>query len=204
MAMKLHYSPRSPFARKVRIALIELGLEDRIDAVETAVSPVERNDAFTDVTPLRQVPALELDDGTVVVDSTAILLFLDDLVGGDRLLPRGKERWATLARHGLAQGMLEVSVNLRYEVTLRPEALRWDAWIADRFAKIDDTLAWFEARPRALEGHLDMGRIALAAELGYLDFRFTDHDWRGACPNLAGWYREAAARPSLVQTVPPA
>ena len=65
--MKLSFSPASPFARKVRIAAIELGLIDRIEFLPTTVSPGQPNEEYSRVNPLKKLPALILDDGQVQV-----------------------------------------------------------------------------------------------------------------------------------------
>ena len=200
--MKLYMSPFSPFARKVRVAVHELDLWEEVTPLDVPVSPVERNGDYVSVNPLRQIPTLGLADETVIQDSTVILLFLDDWVGGGRLLPKGPERWRTLTRHSLAQGMLEAAVSLRYETALRPEGHRWDRWIADRWSKIDDTLDWFEVRTEDLGPPFDMAQIGLACLLGYLDFRFPERHWRDECPGLASWYVRIAERPSMVETMP--
>ncbi len=199
--MQLFSSPASPFVRKVRIAVRELGMEAEVEEVRTPVSPAERNADYATVTPLRLVPSLRLDDGLLLQDSTVILLYLDERSGGG-LLPAGAARWEALARHGLAQGMLEAAVAMRYETTLRPEDLRWDVWIADKWSKIADTLDWFEARPETTAGRFDMPQIALASLLFYLDFRFDHRQWRNGYPRLAAWAAEVSERPSMAATVP--
>src|ERR1700716_352425 len=59
------FSPASPFARKVRIAAIELGLIDKIEFVPTTVVPGQPNDAYSDMYPLKKLPPLILDNGEV-------------------------------------------------------------------------------------------------------------------------------------------
>ena len=86
--MKLTFSPGSPFARKVRIAAIELGLIDKIELVPATVAPTQPNEAYShDISPLRKLPALILDDGKVIVDSYVIVEYLDELAGGGKLVP---------------------------------------------------------------------------------------------------------------------
>jgi len=62
--MKLSFSPASPFARKVRIAAIELGLIDKIEFVPAAVVPGQPNDEYSHINPLKKLPALILDTAT--------------------------------------------------------------------------------------------------------------------------------------------
>ena len=92
--MKLTYSPASPFARKVRIAAIELGLIDKIEFAPMSVMPGQANDEYTKITPLKKLPVLILDNGDVILDSYVIVEYLDELAGGNRLIPAsGAARW---------------------------------------------------------------------------------------------------------------
>ena len=67
--MKLHWSPRSPFVRKVMIVAHELGLTDRIDCVRTVVATTRPHVPLMEENPLSKIPTLVLDDGTVLYDS---------------------------------------------------------------------------------------------------------------------------------------
>ena len=87
--MKLHYAPQSPFARKVRAAAIELGIGGSIDLEYTEVVPGHPNRTFGQShNPLRKIPALALDDGTTIYDSTVICEYLDNLAGGGVIIPQ--------------------------------------------------------------------------------------------------------------------
>jgi len=205
--MKLTYSPQSPFARKVRAAAIELGLEDRIVLEYAEVVPSRKNVDYADaVNPLRKLPALILDDGeTVLVDSTVICEYLDDLVGGGRLIPSaGPERWRVLSQHAVAQGMCEAIILVRYETWLRPQTLRWKDWLDDQWDKIWTGLAWFEhdAARRLVAGFPDLSHLALASCLGYVEFRHPDMNWRTRFPAVSAWYEQISARPSMAKTLP--
>src|SRR5260370_11910555 len=85
--MKLTFSPASPFARKVRIAAIELGLIDRIEFVPTTVAPGQPNDAYSQITPLKKLPVLILDNRDVIVDSYVIVGYLHGIAAGGTLIP---------------------------------------------------------------------------------------------------------------------
>jgi len=206
--VKLFYAPQSPFARKVRAAAIELGLGREIELLPAAMAPGRENhDYAAKVNPLRKIPALVLDDGQVVVDSGVICEYLDARAGGGRLLPKeAAARLRVLTQHAVAQGMTDAVILVRYEKGLRPEALRWQLWIDDQWDKMWTGLGWFEARaPEILPASpaaLDLSQLALACLLGYLDFRFPDAGWQGRFPLTAQWYRAAAKRPALAETVP--
>src|SRR5206468_512520 len=71
--MKLAFSQGSPFARKVRIAAIELGLIDKIEMMPTTVVPTQPNEEYSKITPLKKLPVLILDNGEVILDSGVIV-----------------------------------------------------------------------------------------------------------------------------------
>jgi len=202
--MKLMYAPASPFARKVRVSAIELGLGAAIELVPTPVVPGNPNQAYAQAyNPLRKVPALEIEGSTVLFDSTVICEYLEARAGGARITPEaGVGRWPVLTRHALAQGMCEAAVLLRYETWLRPEEVRWPTWVEDQWGKIWNGLDWFEANAETLEGPVSLPYIALGCFLGYSDFRFPEEDWRARYPRLDGWYAHVSRRDSFTATDP--
>src|SRR5258705_13032007 len=115
-SMKLHWSPRSPFVRKVMIAAHELGLAEKIECVRSVAAMGKPNAAIMLDNPLSKIPALVLGDGTVLIDSAVIVEYLDSLGGGGRLLaPAGRQRWLALSRQAPADGLLDPLVLSRNE-----------------------------------------------------------------------------------------
>lgn len=199
--MKLYYSPASPFARKCLVVAHELGLMDRIQVLNEGVHPVNRNQTVVAANPLGQVPTLITDNGQAVHDSRVICDYLN-AQGQGSLVPADETRWTVLTEQSMADGLLAAALLCRYEVTARPEALRWTDWTQGQMQKITDTLAYFESVIARRATALDLGTIALASALGYLDFRFAGYDWRSANPGLAEWYGRFAQRPSMQATAP--
>ncbi len=183
---------------------IELGLEERIELVPTMVSPGKANPEFSGrFNPLRKIPALTLADGTTLFDSTVVCEYLDHLDGAARMFPRaGAKRWEVLTAHSLANGLMDASVLLRYEQTMRPNTDEAVEWGEDLWEKIERGLAWFEERAAPAEERINIADIALACLLGYLDFRFDQHQWRSMSPKLAQWHSVIAERPSYRNTRP--
>jgi glutathione S-transferase len=203
--MKLTFSPASPFARKVRIAAIELGLIDNIEFVPTTVAPGQPNDAYSQITPLKKLPALILDNGGVIVDSYVIVEYLDELAGGGKLIPAsGPTRWKVKSDHSLLQGMLDAMLLCRYEKMVRPQGLQWQAWSDDHWNRAWSGMARFEKQADVLSGPFDIVQIGLVCVLGYADFRFADCGWRKAYPKLDAFHEKMLARPSVKISVPPA
>ena len=200
--MKLHFSSASPFARKVRIAAFELGVDEKIELVPQQVAPGKSNAEYASrFNPLRRIPALTLDDDTTIIDSQVICEYLDDMDGRGQLVPKGgARRWKVLSDYAVADGMTELAVMLRYELTLRPPECQWKEGIEDLWDKIRSGLAWFESKGDKLGERFELSQIALASLLGYLDFRFADFAWREEYPNLRQWHATVAQRPSYRNT----
>ena len=202
--MKLTFSPASPFARKVRIAAIELGLIDKIEFVPTTVVPGQPNDEYSKIHPLKKLPVLILDNGDVILDSCVIVEYLDELAGGGKLIPAsGAARWKVKSDHSLLQGMLDSMLLCRYENMVRPEGSRWKAWSDDHWNRAWRGMARFEQQADMLSRPLDISQIALTCVLGYADFRFADCGWRKSYPRLDTFHQKMLERPSVKLSLPP-
>jgi len=205
--MKVLSSPASPFARKVRIVAIEKGLADRVEFVRIVTAPSAPDEQLARDNPLAKIPTLVMDDGRSIYDSLVICDYLDSLHTAVKIIPPGgTRRWEVLTVHALGSGMSDAAVLCRYENVLRPEALRWTDWTAAQTKKIAAGLDWLDSSISVLGDaaaeDVDIGQIAVACALGYLDFRFPEFGWRTAHPGLAGWFAAFSARPSMQQTVP--
>lgn len=202
--MKLFHAALSPFVRKVRVAAMELGLDDRIELVTVATTPVAMNADLAKVNPLGKVPALVTDDGDLLFDSAVIVEYLDALAGGGKLIPPGgAERWRVKRTEALADGMADAAILMRYETAMRPAEKQWPDWIAGQKQKVTQALDAFEGQVWLFDEKFDAGKIALGVGLGYLDLRFPDLGWRRARETLGRWYDAFARRPAMQATKPP-
>lgn len=199
--MRLRFSPTSPYTRKVTVAAIELGLDDRIERIGT--NPWDPESDLGSDNPLGKVPALLLDDGMVLFDSPVICEYLDSLHDGHKLFPApGPARWAALRLQALADGILDAAVLRLIENMRRPEEFRWPAWERRQRAAVGRALDRLEVERGGMDGDPTVAEIAIGCALGYLDFRFPDEDWRDERPKIAAWYEDWAQRPSMQATVP--
>ena len=197
--MKLHWSPRSPFVRKVMVAAHELGLTDRIQTVRTVVAMQKPARELLPENPLGKIPTLVLEDGTILYDSLVIIEYLDSLAGGGRLIPReGPARFTELRRHALANGFLDMLILWRNERD-KPHPL---PALLDAFAlKTDAVLHALENEVDAIAaGPVGLAQITLAILGAYMDFRFPDLGWRDRCPAFSAWQLRFAERPSMRAT----
>ena len=200
--MRLLFSPTSPYVRKVRVTAIEKGLHDRIQLQPVDVFGEEAQVA--PINPLRKVPALILDDGQVLFDSPVICEYLDSLEPEPVLLPpSGPAHWGVLRLQALADGIKDAAFNTVME-RRRSDAQRSPDWQERWRAAILRGAAALDAEAGTWDAQLDLGRIAAACALGYVDFRLPEIDWRSGHETLAAWWAEVSRRPSLSQTAPPA
>ncbi|MCA2012066.1 glutathione S-transferase [Cereibacter sphaeroides] len=200
--MKLYFSPASPYVRKVLASAHLLGLADTVELLPSAASPVARDMTIAPTNPLGKVPTAFLDDGTALIDSRTICEYLHEQAPQKDLFPAGAARWEALRLHAIADGLLDAALLARYEVAMRPEELRWSDWLTGQMGKIDAAVAALEASVHQLEGREDIGSITTGCALGYLDFRFPDHDWRSNAPKLAQWWAAFSQTAPMAQTVP--
>ena len=199
--MKLHWSPRSPFVRKVMIVAHEAGLADRLTLERTVAATTKPHPELMRDNPLSKIPTLVLDDGTVLYDSPVICEYLDRMHAGPKLFPPdGAARMTALRRQALGDGFLDFLLLWRDE---RARAQPSDAHLASYAAKLKSTLAAIDREVDNLAASaFSIGHIALGCALGYLDFRFAAEDWRGDHPRLARWHADFGARPSVQATEP--
>ena len=201
--MKLYWSPRSPFVRKVMVCAHELGLAERIEQVYALVSMTRLNPDVAKANPIGRIPVLVTDDGMTLYDSNVICEYLDTQLGRAKLFPQvAPDRWYTLTRLALADGMLETGVLWRSE-RVKPAPQQSSPTIVAFERKIESALDTLEnATPQPDANYVDIGDIGIGVALGYLDFRFVDIDWRARCPKTAKWFEAFNQRPSMQATVP--
>ncbi len=200
--MLLRATPMSPFGRKVRMAISRLGLWDRIEMVKA--DPQDPNDVLRRDNPLGKIPVLITDDGKAVYDSRVILEYLDHVGGGGRLIPATwPARVETLTLQAMADGVMDACILIVYEARHRPEALHHQPWLDYQRGKVVRGLTAFAKDP-ADPARFDVGTIAAACMLGYLDMR-KQLDWRPEFPALVGWLDQFRAKhPEFDATAPTA
>ena len=200
--MKLYWSPRSPFVRKVMVCAHELGVAERIEKLYTLVSLRKPNPDMLAVNPLGRIPALVLDDGAVLYDSAVICEYLDSTFGPRVFPAEGPARWDALRRHAFADGMLETGIIWLNERTRPAEQQSTDMHEALELKMRSALRAADAEADRLTSSSPDIGDLTLGVVLGYLDFRYAHLNWRDAAPRLASAYSVLAARPSLRETEP--
>lgn len=202
--MKLYGTPRSPYARKVRIILAEKNLpcELVVTRGSTPDSPVPA------LNPLGKVPTLLRDDGRALYDSPVIAEYLDGIGSGPKLIPEDFESRIEVRRwEALGDGVTEAIVAVNHE-RLEPVEKQHNAeWFAKRQAKITLGLALMErdlgSKDWCFGDRFTLADIATGYALGYLDFALPEVEWRSKHPALAKLAQRLNARPSFSSTPHP-
>jgi glutathione S-transferase len=196
--VKLFHSPTSPYVRKVRACAITRGIDGQIELMPTNAnaSPPE----LLAANPLSKVPCLLTDDGVALFDSPVICEYLDTVGDSLPMIPaQSAARWRALKQQAMGDGILDASVPRRGELQ-KPQDEGRAAWIARQRAAVERTLDALEADPP--HRIVDIGSIAVACALGYLDFRFANEPWRPSRPKLAAWFEAFAQNAGIAQTAP--
>lgn len=197
--MKLHWAPASPFVRKCVVCATEAGVQ--LELVSRGGTPLQTQNMPLDQNPLGKIPTLERADGPPIFDSRVITRYLDSQ-GSVELYPQARI-WEVLTLEATADGIMDAAVLIIYESRVRPEALRYGAWVEAQWLKIARSLDAIEDKWMSqLAEPLDGAQIALGCALAYLDFRHAARDWRTGRTELAAWEAEFAKRESMTASMP--
>ncbi|MBK17440.1 MAG: glutathione S-transferase [Rhodospirillaceae bacterium] len=201
--MQLIYHPASPYVRKVRVAAEELGLTDQIELVHVDLTIGVYNPEVGASNPIGKVPALITDDGDALHDSHVICEYLDSLSNGSRLVPeKAPKRWQVLRLHALSDEIILAGQLLRQETVVRPADQTSPEWMAMQEARINSGLDTAENLADELEAPVNLGQIALACAIDWLEFRGLAQPLRKGRGRMFDWFDDFAKRPSMAETRP--
>lgn len=194
--MKLHWSPRSPFVRKVMIVLHETGLIDQVECVRSVVSMSSppNLDVLQD-NPLGKIPVLVTDEGALF-DSRVICEYLN-AKSKVKLIPEEySERLDGLRLQALADGMTDILLLWRNELN-HPNG-HWDQVCQSYELKIKAVMMSLESNAEKISAtEFNIGHVALVCALGQLDFRWKGSQWEECHPKLYQLYQNLLTRPSI-------
>jgi glutathione S-transferase len=156
----------SPYVRRVAVSLRVLGFEHEHDTRSVFAD----FDAMRAINPLGRIPSLVLDDGEVLIDSAAILDWLDQTASPGRALvpPAGPERRRALRLIALATGAIDKVGAGAYERIMRPAALRWPHWVERCRTQGSATIAALAAEPWPDGAPLGQAQITTACMIRYV------------------------------------
>ena len=164
--MKLIGMLDSPYVRRVAISMKLLGIQ--FEHLDWSVG--KDFECIRQYSPLGRVPALVLDDGDVLPDSTSMLDYLDEQAGPERALlpPSGRERREAMRVISLAIGAAEKGRDQMYEAVYRPPEKRHEPWVErcrmqmhGALSELERTAARKRAAPWLVGGRLTQADITV-------------------------------------------
>lgn len=198
--MKLHWSPKSPYVRKVMIIIEELKAQTDIELVRSVAAMTQPNQSLMIDNPLSKIPTLVLNSGKSLFDSVVICEFLNDLYEGDFFPTLGVEKWTALRWHAYGDGLLDALILWRNE---REREVPLESLMKAFEIKVLATLELLENEASEINtSKFTIGIVSIACALGYLDYRFDALKWRSVAPHLSRWYQVIQERPSVKLTEP--
>ena len=200
--LKLHYHPLSTYSRRVRMALIEKGLEAELIELDMARG-AHREPGYLALNPYGRVPTLE-DDGLVLYESTAILEYLEATHPSPPLVPADARGCALVAMH---MKLCDIQLARQTGIIIFPKRFlpkeRWDqAAMGQAKKEIEKHLGILEQQLRGKQ-YLVADRLGLV-EVCYAPFvEFLPLMEITPPPTVAGWVARMLERPSAKETKPP-
>ena len=203
--MKLYYIPAS-CSLSPHIVLNELGIDATLIKVDYKKHLTDAGQNYFEVNDFGYVPALELDDGTVLREGPAIVQYLGDLKPEKKLVPANGtldryrlQEWLSFLTSEVHKGyipLLYSTLARKYIETARPKLEKRFAWINQQLASrpflMGETFTVADAYLFALTG---WGQANWLTSYYKADIHFDD------LQHLRAWYERVKARPSVQQAL---
>jgi glutathione S-transferase len=202
MPMKLYDGGRAPNPRRVRVFLAEKGITVPLEQVDLGAL-AQKSEAFAAINPMQRVPALVLDDGTVLCESIAICRYFEAQHPEPPLFGRGAlesavvEMWQRRLELHL---LIPVSSVFRHShpAMAKMEIPQVPAWAEANKPRIEDFLGVFD-RELANRPFAAGDRYSVADITGMIAVDFMKPAKLAvpeACAHVRRWHAAVAARPS--------
>lgn len=191
----------SPYARKVRITLIEKGVPFNL---QTEV-PWDSTTKTKLYNPLEKLPVLIPDDGRdPVYESSFILEWIEAHYPDPPMFPQSKEK-ELLAKQiqVIADGMCDACVLMFFEKQREQPSQEWTARQRRKLEGGMKALAKYVGDDEYIvDNQFSLADVAAGTVLGYLKVRYQDYDWQSEYPNLKRYSDALEQRKSFQETVP--
>ncbi|MGB0670584.1 MAG: glutathione S-transferase family protein [Rhodospirillales bacterium] len=200
--MKLYLNTASPYARLARVAVLEAGLAPQTTFV--TVDPWASPPELLAINPAAKIPALELADGSVLIESDCIAAHVSALAKGCGLRPVDPTDVRRLAQLGHARALMDCAFGATVERRFVPEsplAARWAGALPKLLAALEK-LAPEPSQDQTPDDVPNYAEAVLMVALDYLTFRHGALDWAGQSPRLSAWAAVIGAREAFRMTKP--
>lgn len=202
--MRLWYSPTSPFARKVRAAIIHHQLDDQLELLET--NTAEANPPHTKDNPLGKIPALEIKPGYWLYDSPVIAEYIDSIGKSESLFPTDASRWHVLKQQATADGLVDNAIIAVIERLRREDKQFWHGRHQQLISCDITTLKLLDEQIDELGTTLNIGNLSMVCALDWLIVRekVLEINIADIAPKLTTWATQMNQQHTcLGKTLPP-
>lgn len=192
------YSVRiSPFGRKIKVLLKELGMEDQVEVV--SINTLDDPDYLLAANPLGKIPVLKTPDHGDITNSAHIARYLLEKAGAGAAV---SGNWDALKLEALCDGALESALLLVYRKRFNLDG--GDVYFQRQDDKVRRALDRLEEMAPSFntDGVPSLGEIQIIVLAEYLSFREPVGDWRQGRPNLSAFVDAVSQRPSFQATQP--
>ncbi len=196
--MNLYLNQASPYARLIRVLLVETGLDNETELI--FVDPWESPDELLIASPASKVPALTLKDGTRLIESACIGDYLIRRSGQSALSPMSHlDAETRLQILGLGRAAIDCSFGSVIQQRFVPDSPLIERWLAT-LPRIAGALEELYARRKSTDA--DLAGLTVAVAFEYIDFRLPEIQWQNQAPHLAERVSSLGQRTSLETTRP--
>jgi glutathione S-transferase len=198
MIHPLYLTYRSPFARKVRVAL----LEKKISFEEIIVDLAHKSSEFLTANPAGSVPALTIPEGMTITDSTLILHYLEETYPQNSLIPKDKlKKWQAWNWDEVANRLCEVQIQVFFENQEEQKRQK----VFDKAAITTKEILYALERSLASKKYIlddySLADVCMGSILKWISFRLKT-DWQKERHALWDWLCRLDERESFQRTVP--
>jgi glutathione S-transferase len=191
----------SPFVRRVAVTLHHYHMPFE----RNTISVFSQAKTMQKINPLIRIPSLELASGEILIDSWAILDYLDELAGPARALTpsHGPERRKVLQTVALAAGATEKAGDVVYERHFHPGKMLSKEWEERCLEQVHSGLAQLEKNcgtPWFSDLHMSQADVTIGCLIGYLKLRLPEAFPANKFPKLHGLSLHCEMREEFVKS----
>ncbi|MFB9869156.1 glutathione S-transferase N-terminal domain-containing protein [Vreelandella sulfidaeris] len=197
--MELYLNATSPYARLVRIVLLEKGLADAVTL--KWCDPWADDAELLKANPAGRIPALVTEEGTTLSESMLIAVYLDSVSPNPPMLPAAN-LGDVLHLAGLGQNLMDAAfttVIARKHVGNEIDESKLGQRRSRAIQRLLNQLN-SELSQKQQASTIYLGEIAIAVALDYLAFRLPEVNWKEEYPQLLAWHSGVTGRASFQET----
>ena len=200
--LKLLSATPSPFARKVRVVLLEKNIPFEL----VTINPWNLNADIERYNPLGKIPVLITETGETIYDSKFIAEWIELNYPDPALFPTNpKARFKAQQIQVIADGICDALILLFFE-NMRPHPQQSKPWTERQIKKISNGLQALEQQISnddfCIENTFSIADISVVSVADYLSLRFKTYEWRNKFTRISEFVTRQSARKSFIETMP--